>query len=123
MLNAIKGNPFHSVIGMVEVCIGIYLIVHDNYFRWPPFVAGMANDDIVGASFVLLGIAMLFWVFDKRRSLRMDHFVLICSAGFLTALTIYQFLHVIVLGIDMPWISNAALTSVVMILAWRSDSE
>ncbi|WP_290123323.1 hypothetical protein [Secundilactobacillus oryzae] len=40
----------------------------------------------------------------------------------MTTLTFYQWLHYIVLGIEMPWISNAALTGVILILAERSNS-
>lgn len=118
-----KNNPFHTVIGLAELGIGIHLISHDQYFLWPPVLDGIANDDIVGALFVLVGAVMLFWVFDEERSVRLDHAVLIASSFLMCVLTLYQFMHWIVLGIDMPWISNAALTAVIMILARRSDSQ
>ncbi|MEE8825222.1 MAG: hypothetical protein SOH70_03765 [Lentilactobacillus sunkii] len=123
MINSLKANPFHVVIGSVQVAIGIYLIIHDSYFSWPPIVAGVANDDIVGATFVVLGCLMLAWVLDKRRSARENHIVLALSAGFMTALSLYQLVHVLILGVDMPWISNAALAAIIMLLARRSDSE
>lgn len=123
MLKSLKANPFHSVIGMVELGLGVHLILHDQYFQWPPVLDGIANDDIVGALFVLVGAVMLFWVFDEERSVRLDHAALIASSFLMCVLTLYQFMHWIVLGIDMPWISNAALTAVIMILARRSDSQ
>lgn len=85
--------------------------------------ARIANDDIVGAIFVIVGAGMLYWVYDKQRAARLDHALLIASATCMTVLTFYQLMHFIVLGIDMPWISNAALTGVIMILARRSDSQ
>ncbi|WP_333604092.1 hypothetical protein [Lactobacillus acetotolerans] len=118
-----RTNPFHTAIGLVELGLGIYLISHDQYFLWPPVIDGVANDDIVGGFFVLIGILMLFWVFDLHQSVRLDHAVLIASSFIMCVLTLYQFMHWVVLGIEMPWISNAALTAVIMILASRSDSE
>ncbi|GAX05477.1 prophage protein [Secundilactobacillus pentosiphilus] len=118
-----RTNPFHTVIGLAELGLGIHLISHDQYFLWPPVIDGVANDDIVGGFFVLIGILMLFWVFDLHQSVRLDHAVLIASSFIMCVLTLYQFMHWVVLGIEMPWISNAALTAVIMILASRSDSE
>ncbi|WP_203648869.1 hypothetical protein [Secundilactobacillus yichangensis] len=123
IFSCMKNNPFHTVIGLVELGIGVHLIDHDQYFQWPPVIDGIANDDIVGALFVLVGAVMLFWVVDEERSVRLDHAVLIASSFLMCVLTLYQFMHWIVLGIDMPWISNAALTAVIMILARRSDSQ
>lgn len=122
-MEPLKRNPFHSLIGFSEIAIGIYLICHNQYFRWPPIVSGVANDDIVGAIFVIVGAGMLYWVYDKQRAVRLDHALLIASVTCMTVLTFYQLMHFIVLGIDMPWISNAALTGVIMILARRSDSQ
>lgn len=122
-MQMLKQNPFHSMIGLVEIAIGLHLIFHNQYFRWPPVFAGIANDDIVGAVFVVVGMVILYWVCDQNRSVRLDHALLILSSTIMTVLTVYQLMHAIVLGIDMPWISNAALTAVIMILASRSDSE
>lgn len=122
-MKPLKLNPFHTMIALMEIAIGIHLIVHNQYFRWPPMFTVVANDDIVGAVFVAVGLLMLYWVYGKRRSVRLNHTLLIISAGCMAILTAYQFLHFIVLGIDMPWISNAALTTTIMILASRSDSE
>ncbi|WP_089122124.1 hypothetical protein, partial [Secundilactobacillus pentosiphilus] len=108
---------------LAELGIGFHLISHDQYFLWPPVIDGVANDDIVGGLFVIVGIVMLYWVFDDRRSVRLDHVLLIASSFLMCVLTLYQLMHWIVLGIDMPWISNAALTAVIMVLASRSDSE
>lgn len=85
--------------------------------------AGIANDDIVGAVFVIVGMVMLYWVCDQNRSVRLDHALMIISSMIMAVLTVYQLMHAIVLGIDMPWISNAGLTAVIMILARRSDSK
>lgn len=122
-ISCMRNNPFHTAIGLVELGLGIYLISHDQYFLWPPVIDGVANDDIVGGFFALVGAVMLYWVYDTKRAVRLDHVLLIASSFLMCVLTLYQLMHWIVLGIDMPWISNAALTSVIMILASRSDSE
>lgn len=121
-LQALRTNSMHAIIGFVEIAIGLHLIFHDSYFQWPPFFVGLANDDIVGGFFVLLGAIMMYWVFDPNRSTRMDHALLVASSTCMALLTFYQLLHVVVLGIDMPWISNAALTLMIVQLAQRSNS-
>ena len=122
MKKAIANNPLHISIGLALIMIGIYLMSSDDYFRWPPAVAVAANDDVVGFLLILFGAGYIFWAFDKYRTARFNHFILSGSAGLMTLLTVYQFIHWAVVGIDMPWISNACITSIIMILAARSNS-
>ncbi|MBT9670835.1 hypothetical protein GPK34_02125 [Secundilactobacillus kimchicus] len=120
--SSIKENPLHIMLGLFQIAIGIHLVLSDQYFIWPPVLSGIANDDIFGGAFVVLGTLLLYWVIDFNRSVRFDHALLIVSAFMMTFLTCLQLAHFIKLGIDMPWISNAALTVVVFYLAKRSDS-
>lgn len=124
LLRKIELNPIHTIIGLVQIGIGVFLMIHDEYFRWPPDASVLLffNDDVFGWIFTLIGFGFLWWVLDGERSVRWDHHLLVISGGMLFALTTYQFLHWVYLGIDMPWISNSALTAIIMILAARSDS-
>jgi len=117
-------NPFHASISFAEIGIGVFLINHDTYFKWPPgMFASVANDNVIGMLFILTGLTMAYWIFSDYHSVRLNHFLLIFSTLIMTVLTSYQFLHFIIAGVDMPWISNLAITSVIMILAYRSDPE
>ena len=122
MKKNIANNPMHISIGLALILIGIYLMSSDDYFRWPPAIAMTANDDVVGFLLLLFGAGYIFWTFDKNRTARFNHFILSGSAGLMTLLTIYQFIHWAVVGVDMPWISNACITSIIMVLAARSKS-
>lgn len=124
MLKRVGSYPIHFVMGLTQIGIGLFLAGHDHYFRWPPeaWLLGWVNDDAVGGILVLLGAGFIWWVLDSARSVRMNHLLLSFSAGALILLTVYQFLHWVIMGLDMPWISNAALTAIIMILAARSDS-
>lgn len=123
MLKKVAVNPIHAVMGLVQIGIGFFLVSHDTYFRWPPgTISRFANDDVIGFALILLGIGFLWWVLDDESTVTWDHRLLIMSAGCLSMLTIYQLLHALIMGINMPWISNAALTAIIMILAARSDS-
>lgn len=122
MKKYIAVNPLHTSIGVALIMIGIFLMSSDDYFRWPPTIAMAANDDVVGFLLILFGLGYLFWVFDKYRTARFNHFILAGSAGLMTLLTVYQFIHWAIVGIDMPWISNACITSIIMVLAARSKS-
>lgn len=119
--NAID-NPFHISIGLALIMIGAFLINQNDYFRWPPAVALIANDDIVGGLLIAFGLGYLYWVFDPNKTARLNHFLLSGSAGLMALLTVYQLIHWIIMGINMPWVSNACITAIIMILAARSDS-
>jgi len=118
----ISDNPFHTSIGVALIMIGTFLMRRDNYFRWPPGISVLANDDVVGFLLLLFGAGYLFWVFDTEQSARLNHFLLSGSAGLMALLTVYQLLHFLIVGNDMPWISNGLITAIIMILAARSDS-
>jgi len=118
----ISDNPFHVSIGAALIMIGMFLMKQDSYFRWPPEIAVLANDDVVGFLLMLFGIGYLYWVFDPEKTAKLNHFLLSGSAGLMTLLTVYQLLHFLIVGADMPFISNGCITAIIMILAARSDS-
>lgn len=122
MIKAIRRHPLHTVMAILLIAIGLFLMLSNDYFTWPPSLAQSANDDRVGLVYVIFGIAMGAWVFYPHQSVRIDHFILVGAAFLMGTLTIYQLLHTFVVGINMPWISNAALTAIIMVIARRSDS-
>ncbi|WP_172188935.1 hypothetical protein [Lentilactobacillus kribbianus] len=119
----LKSNPFHSIIGFWLIGIGIFLVVNDHYFLWPPAAVTFVNNNYVGVGYILVGVGMVYWVLSKYQSIRLDHFLLIVATFGASLLTMYQLVHWFVLGIDMPWISNMALTVFILILCYRSNTQ
>lgn len=123
MLNKCKNNPMHVALGIGMIMIGIWLIVNDQFFMWPPAAVEFVNDDIWGFSFLLVGVGHLIWVCDGANSIRWNGILLTISGGLMGVLTIYQLLIWINTGHYMSWISNLIITAFVLILARRSDTK
>ena len=123
MLKLIRDNPMHTVLGLLHIGIGLFLISHDVYFQWPPGLRDGANDDIVGFWFALVGVAYLLWVVLGADNPPWNRAILVISTMTMAALATYQMLHWIALGNDsMPWMSNAAVTAFIIVLARGSDT-
>ena len=122
MLDDIKKYSMHTVLGIGLIGIGIWLIVNDRFFIWPPELLDLANDDIWGFSFILTGLGLLLWVTDDKRTARWGKILLSVTSWLMTYLTVYQFLIWTVTGHYMSWISNAIITAIVLIVARESDT-
>ena len=122
MINKIRDNPTHTALAIGMVAIGLFLIINDKYFVWPPHYSDWLNDDIVGFLFVIDGLCIGGWVLGEAH-LAVDNRLLLTTTSFLMSfLTILQFITSISTGIYSSWISNAIITAFVLILARRSDS-
>lgn len=122
LLDDIKKYSMHIVLGIGLIGIGIWLIVNDRFFIWPPELLDFANDDIWGFSFILTGLGLLLWVTDNKRTVRWGKILLSVTSWLMTYLTVYQFLIWTVTGHYMSWISNAIITAIVLIVARESDT-
>lgn len=122
MWSQFRENPMHTLIAIGLMVTGVWLQTNDYYFKWPPALMPLPNDNEVGAIFVATGIFIIFWVLDERHPARWNRIQLTVAAGLMTALAVYQFLHWIVLGLEMPWISNSVIAGLIIVLARRSDS-
>lgn len=122
MLDDIKKYSMHIVLGIGLIGIGIWLIVNDLFFIWPPELLDFANDDIWGFSFILTGLGLLLWVTDNKRTVRWGKILLSVTSWLMTYLTVYQFLIWTVTGHYMSWISNAIITAIVLLVARESDT-
>jgi len=123
MVKRVMDNINHVMLGAVIIGIGLFLISQQNYFSWPPVMAPIENDDTFGVFFITIGLAMICWALDKKKTARANHFILTFAAILMAVLTFFQFFHWLLLGIPMPWISNLGLLGVIIVLARRSDSK
>lgn len=122
MLNKIRDHPMHTVLAIGIIAIGLFLIVNDHYFIWPPRYVAWLNDDIVGFLFVIDGIGIGGWVLWETQLAVINRLLLTTTSFLMSFLTILQLLTSISTGIYTSWISNAIITAFVLILARRSDS-
>lgn len=116
-------NPYHVVIALAMIGIGINMICAPQPFVWPPYVRDIANDHGFDIAFVLVGIVMLLWAMSKTHHEEWDAATLGLAAFLMGTLTIYQLLHVTHTGGFMPWVQDAALLATIIILAVRSDAD
>ena len=122
MLNKIRDHPMHTVLAIGVVAIGLFLIINDHYFIWPPHYTEWLNDDIVGFLFVIDGLGIGGWVLWETQPAITNRLLLTTTSFLMSFLTILQLLTSISTGIYTSWISNAIITAFVLILARRSDS-
>ncbi|MFC6180364.1 hypothetical protein [Lactiplantibacillus daowaiensis] len=123
MFERAKQNVNHILLGAVLMGVGLFLMTKQNYFSWPPVMAKIENSDTFGCLFILVGIAMIWWALDKKKSARANHLILIFASWLMTVLVLFQFFHWAMVGLPMPWISNLGLLGEIMLLAKRSDSQ
>lgn len=121
MLAKIKNNPRHIVLGLALMGIGLSMMSEHNYFIWPPILRDIGNDHGFDMVFVAIGVSLLIWCFYKPQNDNWNSVNLFLAAFFMSTLTLYQFAHTLHTGIDMPWVSNAAITAFIVILAFRGD--
>lgn len=122
MLNKIRDNPTHAALAIGMIAIGLFLIINDHYFVWPPHYSDWLNDDIVGFLFVTDGLCIGGWVLWETQLAVTNRLLLTTTSFLMSFLTILQLLTSISTGIYSSWISNAIITAFVLILARRSDS-
>ena len=122
MLNKIRDHPTHAALAIGMVAIGLFLIINDHYFIWPPHYSDWLNDDIVGFLFVIDGLGLGGWVLWETQ-LAVTNRLLLTTTSFLMAfLTVLQFLTWVATGLYTSWISNLIIASIVLIVARRSDT-
>lgn len=122
MLKKIRDHPTHTALAIGMIAIGLFLIINDHYFIWPPHYSDWLNDDIVGFLFVIDGFGIGSWVLGETQFAVTNRLLLTTTSFLMSFLTILQFLTSISTGIYLNWISNAIITALVLILARRSDS-
>lgn len=122
MLKKIRDHPTHAALAIGMVAIGLFLIINDHYFIWPPHYSDWLNDDIVGFLFVIDGLGIGGWVLWETQSAKNNQVLLSLTSFLMAFLTVLQFLTWVATGLYTSWISNLIITSFVLIVARRSDT-
>ena len=120
MKNLVK-QPLFFIVGMEFIMNGLFFIMHDTYFKWPPQIASIENSDLFGGLFVVFGFGMLLVKIFPKELRRFEPYILCGAAIVQTFLTVIEFIHFVKLGINMPWIPNFCIALIIPVLATRSD--
>ena len=116
-------TPITALIGLYLIGNGVFFLTHNTYFKYPPFLKALENDDIVGMLFIITG---LFFILIKGYP---QHFTKVFESGvygfatlLMGSLTIIETLHIIFMHIYMPAIADCCITGIIMILAARGEA-
>lgn len=119
MRNLVR-RPLFFILGMYFIANGLFFILHNDYFKWPPQLAQIENDDLFGGLFVIVGIGILtVKTFPELK--RFEPYVFGSASVIQMFLAIIEFMHMVKLGMNMPWIPNLCIALIIPVLASRSD--
>lgn len=107
-------HPQHIILGLALIGVGLILICNDFYFFWPPFATKFLNDDLIGGTFVAVGILIIKWALDNRNEIAVNRNLLIITAGLLASEATIEFCHGYVSG--QPHMFTAGLLEVIVLL-------
>lgn len=114
-------RPIFTIIAIELIANGVFFITHDTYFKWPPQIAQIENDDLFGSLFVLFGIGMLLAKIYPKELHKFEPYIMGGASIVQTFLAIIEFMHFVKLGMNMPWIPNLCIALIIPVLATRSD--
>lgn len=95
MTRRIDAQPFHSILGAVLIAFGIYLMVENNYFDWPPQFTAVVNSDFFGAWSIFDGLGILYVTFSPVKLPRANFTWLLSTAAFLGFEAAMELAHVL----------------------------
>ena len=107
-------HPQHVILGIALVGIGLILICNDFYFFWPPFATAFLNDDLIGGTFMIIGILVIKWALDNHNKISINRNLLVITAGLLALEATAEFCHGYVSG--HPHMFMAGFLEVVVLL-------
>ncbi|NRO57425.1 hypothetical protein [Lactobacillus helveticus] len=107
-------HPQHIILGLALVGIGLILIYNDFYFFWPPFAASFLNDDLIGGTFMIIGILVIKWALDDRNEIAVNRNLLIITAGLLALESTIEFCNGFVSG--QPHMYTAGFVEAIVLL-------
>lgn len=70
--------------------IGMWLIMNNHFFMWPPDSVEFANDDIWGGIFILIGFSLIAWVIDGHEPIKWNRCLLSIASGVFNRVSIHD---------------------------------
>ncbi|MFR4967907.1 MAG: hypothetical protein ACLUDD_04805 [Lactobacillus kalixensis] len=91
-------HPQHALLGLTMIGVGTILLVNRYYFFWPPFAVHILNDDLVGGTFIAVGIGLICWSVSNKNRISTNRNLLVASAVLLAAESTAEFCHAFISG-------------------------
>lgn len=91
----IKSNPLHLIIGLTLFLSGIFLLVCDDFFLWPPEWSNFFNNDLVDTVAIVIGVFYFAYVLAGSKSPLANICLLTISAFLLTILIVLEIGYVL----------------------------
>ena len=107
-------HPQHAILAIAMVGIGLILVCNDYYFFWPPFAAAFLNDDLVGATFIAVGIWLFSWAISNKNKIATNRNLLVITAGLLAFESVSEFIHGSISG--QPHMIMAGFLEIIVLL-------
>lgn len=107
-------HPQHGILAVAMVGIGLILVCNDYYFFWPPFAAAFLNDDLVGATFIAVGIWLFSWAISNKNKIATNRNLLVITAGLLAFESVAEFIHGSISG--QPHMFMAGFLEVILLM-------
>ena len=112
LLNRLKLNPLHFILGLMIMAMGIVLLINDSFFYWPPEWQWFFNNDLVDAFAIIVGTGLITFTFVGGKNQIANAVLLALSAFFITMLIILQLGHVLVIH------DYSRLLSIIALIGW-----
>lgn len=107
-------HPQHAILAIAMVGIGLILVCNDYYFFWPPFAAAFLNDDLVGATFIAVGVWLFSWAISNKNKIATNRNLLVITAGLLAFESVSEFIHGSISG--QPHMIMAGFLEIIVLL-------
>lgn len=119
IVQQLKTNPLHLILGIDLIVTGIMLLTHHSYFFWPPnwrTLLQIENNSIVGLVGIAIGIGLISWGVGLSENNRVNQFLLALSASYLTWLGFTELMHAIFSPLGTPRMLTAGFQDLIMVL-------
>ena len=119
MVQQIRNNPLHLILGLDLTVTGLMLLTHQRYFFWPPYwetLLKIENNSAVGIVGIAIGIGLIGWSVGFLENTRANQVLLALSAAYLTWLGFNELMHAIFAPLSTPRMIISGFQDLIMVL-------
>ena len=119
MVQQVRNNPLHLILGLDLTVTGLMLLTHQRYFFWPPnweTLLKIENNSAVGIVGIEIGIGLIGWSVGFLETTRANQVLLALSAAYLTWLGFNELIHAIFAPLSTPRMIMSGFQDLIMVL-------